>query len=100
MIEYLRQFRIGEFAIFDFSLSFGGMAILGPVLSWLLKKVGWIVPFTSWMYLTLPISILVHILVKNYTPMTKNFLDLQGHWILKIAILLLLYLGLRGIHRG
>lgn len=49
------------------------------------------------MYLTLPISILVHIAVGNYTKMTTNFLDLNSNYILKVFILLLLVLGLKGI---
>jgi len=97
MIENLRLYRIGEYAIFDLVTAFLGMYLLSPLLSWLFRQVKIDIPKQNWLFLTLPISILVHLLVNNKTLMAKNFLDLQGNFILKILILGLLVLGLRGI---
>lgn len=96
-IEFLRQFRLGGYAIFDFVVSFLGIYLLSPLLSKLFLKLKINIPKRNWLFLTLPLSILFHLLVKNITPMTKNFLDLNGHYILKIIILTSLFFGLKGI---
>ncbi len=86
-IDYLRQFRIGEFAIFDFAASFLGMLLLSPLLSRLAKKFGWIVPRQNWVFLTIPVSILVHLLTGNMTPLTKEFLDPNGFYLVKLIVI-------------
>lgn len=96
-LEYFRQFRIGEYAAFDLAISFLGIYLLSPLLSKIFLKFRIEISKKSWLLLTLPIGILAHLLSGNMTLMTKNFLDLQGHYILKILILGLLILGLRGI---
>lgn len=96
-IEYLRSFRIFEYAIFDLTVSFLGIFLLSPLLTRLFRLFHLEIPLLSWMYLTLPIGILTHIIINNHTKMTQNFLDLNGHYILKIFILSLFFLGLKGI---
>ncbi|PIR74625.1 MAG: hypothetical protein COU35_01560 [Candidatus Magasanikbacteria bacterium CG10_big_fil_rev_8_21_14_0_10_47_10] len=73
------------------------MYLLAPLLSKLFLKLGLDIPKHNWLYLTLPIGILAHILVGTITPMTRNLLDLHGHYILKIVIIALVILGLRGV---
>jgi hypothetical protein len=99
-ITYLRQFRIINYAIFDLVVSFIGIYLLAPGLTKLFKKINIDIPKTNWLYLTLPIGILVHILVGTVTPMTKNFLDTNSNYLLKILILVLLILGLRNIKKN
>lgn len=96
-IEFLRQFRFGGYAIFDFTTAFLGIAIISPLLSKLFRKIRLDIPKRNWIFLTLPIGIITHLLINKITPMTARFLDLQGHYILKIVIVALLILGLRGI---
>ncbi len=96
-IEFLRQFRLGGYAIFDLAVSFLGIYLLAPWLSKLFLKIRISVPKLNWLFLALPLSILVHLLVGKITPMTKNFLDIHGSYFLKIIILTLLIFGLRGI---
>lgn len=96
-IEYLRSFRIFNYAIFDLSVSFLGIFLLSPLLTRLFHLFHLEISTVSWLLLTLPLSILIHILVNNYTKMTTNFLDLNGYYLLKIFILSLLFLGLKGI---
>lgn len=97
-IEYLRQFRFGEFAVFDFAAAFLGVLLLSPLLSIIFLKLFRIdIPKKNWLFLTLPISIVVHLLAGEMTPMTKNFIDIHSNYILKILILGLLILGIRGI---
>ena len=96
-IDFLRQFRVGEYAIFDLVVSFLGVYLLSPLLTKLFAKFGIDIPKINWLFLTLPISVLIHVLFGRMTPMTRYFLDLHGHYLLKILILALLILGLRGI---
>ena len=99
-ISFLRQFRIGDYAIFDLGVAFLGMALLAPLLSWLFRKLFKLeIPKKNWVILTLPIGIATHLITGPITPMTRNFIDPNGHYFLKIIILGLLYLGLRNIKK-
>ena len=95
-IEILRQYRIGGYAIFDLGLSFLGIYLLSPLLSKIFRKLKVDIPKQSWLFLTLPIGIFIHLLTGNLTLMTRNFIDLNGHFFLKILIIGLLVLGVRG----
>jgi len=98
-LEFLRSFHFFGYAIFDLALSFIGLYLLSGSLSKLFLKINIKIPKINWVYLTLPIGILVHIIVGTYTPMVKDFLDMNGHYILKIVIIIFLILGLRRIRR-
>jgi len=97
LIEFLRQCRLGGYAIFDFTLAFLGIYLLSPLLSKIFRKFRVDIPKLNWLFLTLPISIVVHLLVGQITPMTKAFIDINDHYILKAIILILLFFGIRGI---
>lgn len=98
-IEVLRQFRFSGYAIFDFAASFLGIYLLSPLLSKLFLKFNLSIPKHNWLFLTLPLSVLVHLLVGQATQMTKDFTDLNSHYILKVIILGSLFLGLKGIKK-
>lgn len=98
-IEYLRQFRILNFAIFDFALSFLGIYLLSPLLGKLALKVGLIIPMSTWLYWTLPIGVLTHILTGNITPMTAQLLDPSSGYFVKLLVLTLIILGSINISR-
>ncbi len=96
-LEFIRQFRLGGYAIFDFAAAFLGIYLLSPLLSKVFRKLRLDIPRHNWLFLTLPMSILVHLLVGNITPMTGDFIDIHDNYILKILILVLLFFGIRGI---
>lgn len=96
-IEFLRQFRIFDYAIFDFMVVFLGFYLLAPILSKIFLKIGINIPKKNWLFLALPIGILTHLIFGNMTPMTRDFISLNGHYFLKIFIFLLLFFGLKGI---
>lgn len=98
-IDYLRTFRIGGYAIFDFAVSFLGMLLLAPLLSWLCKKIGIIVPKQNWVILTLPISIVAHLLIGRMTPFTQQFLDPNGHYFVKLIVVGCCIWGVMGIKK-
>jgi len=96
-LDFLRQFRIGQYALFDLGVSFLGIYLLSPLLSKLFLKLRVVIPKRNWLFLTLPLGILVHLLFGKITPMTANFLDLHGHYLLKGIIIVLCVFGVRGI---
>lgn len=98
-IKYIRQFRIGGYAIFDLVFVYFGMYLLSPLLTRIFQKIGIDIPHKNWLYLALPIGILVHVLIGQITPMTKNFFNLNDNLILKIIIVLMVIMGLRGIKK-
>lgn len=98
-ISYLRTFRLGEYAIFDFSVSIVAIYFLAPYLSKLGRKFNLDIPRRSWLYFTLPISVLVHLLFLTITPMTRDTIDLNGHYIIKIVMIILIILGVAGIKK-
>ncbi|MDA3814927.1 MAG: hypothetical protein PF549_01005, partial [Patescibacteria group bacterium] len=96
-IEFLRQFRFNEYAIFDFVVAFLGVYLLAPLLSKIFLKLRIDIPKKSWLLLTLPIGILAHIIVGNITPMTRDFITLDDHYFLKIIIIGLAILAIKDI---
>lgn len=96
-IEFLRQFRFGRYAIFDLVVAFLGMFVLSPLLSKIFLMFRIKIPKRNWLFLTLPISIVVHLLVGKITLMTQDFIDPQGHYVLKIFIIILFIFGMWGI---
>ena len=98
-ISFLRQFRVGEYAIFDFTIAFLGVFLVAPLLSKIFRKIGIEIPKYNWLFFTLPIAVITHLLIGRMTPMTSKFIDLSGHYVLKIVIIGLFILGLRNIKR-
>ncbi|MFA6005058.1 MAG: hypothetical protein WC775_01070 [Patescibacteria group bacterium] len=104
-LAYIRQFRIGEITLFDTILAYVGVFLLAPLLSKLFLKIRIMIPRSSWLWLTVPISILFHVAFNQNTPFMKMFLNQNDYYAEKIAILLMLIMGLRGIkiikgHKG
>jgi hypothetical protein len=98
-IEFLRQFRVGQFAIFDLVVTFLGVFFLAPLLSKLFRKIGLEIPRRSWIAWTLPIGVAVHLMVGRITPLTRDFLDLHGHYLSKIIIIGLVVWGAWGVKK-
>lgn len=96
-LEYIRSFRIAGYAVFDLAVSYIGVYFLTPLLTrlFLLFKIK--ISRKSWLILTLPLSIIIHMIVGNYTQMTKDFFDMYGHYWIKIVVLGMLIIGCRDI---
>jgi hypothetical protein len=96
-LEFLRQFRFSGYAVFDLLLAILGIYLMSPLLSKIFLKIRIHIPKKNWLYLSLPIGIFAHLLVGRITPMTADFINLNGNYILKIVIIILLILGVRGV---
>ena len=98
-IEYLRQFRVLGFAVFDFTTAFLGMLLLSPLLSGLFAKMGIFIPKRNWVIAMLPLSVIVHLACGTMTPFTKYILDPSGHLIEKLLVLICCVFSVLGIRR-
>jgi len=94
-IEYLRSFRLGEFAIFDFTLAYLGVYLLSSTLNKIISPTRRKLSRTQWLLLVLPISIIFHIATGNITPLTKLAIDPGVGHGLKVLLLIMLYFGLK-----
>lgn len=94
-VEYLRSFRIGEFAIFDFTLAYLGVYLLVPMLNKIILPTKRQLTHFQWLLLVLPLSIFIHLLSNNITPLTRMALDPNGEYGLKILLALMLYFGIK-----
>lgn len=90
IITFLRSFRIGTFAIFDFAISYIAMYFLAPYLSKLFALIGIHINREQWLWLTLPIALVFHLIFKVNTPFTKMILNPSGGWIAKLVIIFML----------
>jgi len=87
IVEFLRQYRIGGFSIFDFVVAYGGFLLLSPIIIRLLQKINVHMTLANIMWLVLPLSIVAHIIFGNHTPLTKMFLNPHDYYFVKILII-------------
>ncbi len=92
-MEFIRSFRIGPFAIFDFTISYVAMYFLAPYLSKLFRIFGLRISREQWLWLTLPIALITHLILGLHTPLTKMFLNLTGNFTTKLVVLFMLFMA-------
>lgn len=85
-IEFLRSFRIGPFAVFDFAVSYLVIYLIWPFLT----RHGLPLSRTQAMWLVLPVSVVVHVLVGQITPLTEMVLDPHGHYLVKLLMIFMI----------
>ncbi len=94
-ITLLRQFRIGPFALFDTVLSYVGVLLLSPLLSKLFAFLHISIPKTSWLWWTLPLSVVFHLLFNQRTPLIEILSQPLGFVVVGTILVLMLYMGVR-----
>ena len=100
-IEYLRQFRMGPFTVFDTGTAYLGVLILAPLLTWITTKIRLKIPIISWLWFTLPLSVIFHMIFHQSTPLIKILVN-PRHFQFYIAIFILFamtYMGFRKISK-
>lgn len=100
-IEYLRQFRIGPFTIFDTATAYMGILILSPILTWLVSKLHLKIPIISWLWFTLPLSVIFHTILHQSTPLMKILANpgVSQFYIAVFILLTMTYMGFRKISK-
>ncbi len=96
-IDILRQYRIGPFTIFDTAAAYIGIFLVAPILTRLFSKIHLSISRTAWLWLTLPISVVVHFILHQNTPFMKMLLDPNDSYIAKIILIFMLFMGIRQI---
>lgn len=96
-IGVLRQFRIGPFTIFDTLTAYIGIFLIAPLLTKLFSRLHLYISRTGWLWLTLPIGVIFHLVLHINTPFMKMLLNPSGDYLAKIVLLFMLYMGLRNI---
>lgn len=86
-ITFLRQFKVGTFAIFDILVSYLFVYLIAPLLTAIFRKLHIEIPWVSWLWLTLPIGVLVHVIFRQNTPLNQMFFDMQGNWLVKSILI-------------
>lgn len=99
ILTFLRQYRIGPFTVFDTTIAYLGIYLVAPLLTKLVSKIHLSISRISWLWLTLPISIIFHLVFHQNTPFTRMFLDFNGHYLEKIILMFMLYMGLKEIKK-
>ena len=90
IITFLRSFRIGPFAIFDFAGTYLIAFLIGPYL----KKLGIPISREQLMWLALPISVLTHAIFKIKTPLTEMVFDPNGYYTWKVIIIAMIIIAI------
>ena len=87
-IHTIRNYKINDYSVFDIFISY----FVAYLMSILLKNV---ISRKRLFYLVLPISILIHTIFNVHTPLTDQFWDVNGYYLVKISIL---YMAIKGLN--
>ena len=99
-LQLLREkYRLGPFSVPDTLGSLLIVFLIAPLLSALVRKIGFEVPRSSWLWLTVPVAELTHAFFRPDTALYKMLIDPHGGYFAKIVLLAMIILGIRGIHR-
>jgi len=99
-LAILRQFRVGPFTIFDTVLAYVGIFLLAPLLSKVFVKLHLTIYRTAWLWLTLPIGVLFHLLFRQDTPLMRMLFNPSQFYIPVIVLTIMLFMGLKSIKIG
>ena len=96
-LTLLRQYKIGPFAIFDTVISFVGMYLFAPFLSKLFLKIHVVVPRSSWLWFMFPVSVLVHFIFRQQTPLMKMLYPPDTNIVAIFILVIMITMGMRNI---
>lgn len=99
-ITYIRQFRIGPYAIFDIVTSYVGIYLLAPLLTRLAKSFTLHIPRSAWLWFTLPLSVIVHLVFGQNTEFMKRLSNPQGYHLETILLIVMVFMGGRQVRRS
>lgn len=99
LLNILRQYKIGPFAIFDTVTAYLGIFLIAPLLTKLFYKIHINISRAGWLWLTLPISVIFHLVFRQNTPLMKILSDpfKFEFYLVVVVLLFMIYMGLRKI---
>ncbi len=98
-VTMLREYRIGPFTIFDTVLAYLGILIISPLLIKLFSLVRLKITLASWLWLTMPLSVIFHLVFSQDTPLIKVLLNSNNSYIALAVLLFMTFMGLKDIRR-
>lgn len=100
LLQDLRaEYRIGPFSAVDTLGALFIAYLIAPLLSAAVRRLGFEVPRSSWLWLTVPVAVVVHLFTRPDTALTKMILDPSGNYLAKGVLLLMILTGFRGMKR-
>lgn len=97
ILKFLRQFRIGPYAIFDTALSYVAIYLLAPLLTRFAARLHLNISRASWLWLMLPIAVVFHLLFRQNTPFMQQLFHPGSYYVEYIVLFVMLYMGLKHI---
>lgn len=99
-IEVIRQLRIGPFTVFDTATAYIGIFLIAPILTWAFSKIHVYIKRSQWVWLTLPIGLATHLILRLNTPFVEMFLNPMGYYFIpQLVILFMLFMGIKNVHK-
>lgn len=89
--------RIGPFRAFDTILTILVVFLLAPLLTKIAAKFSLRIERNQWFWLLIPISVVVHLAIKQETALTKMILDPSNYFLVKLIVLVMLIMGIKDI---
>lgn len=87
-IAKLREFKINGYSVFDIVLTYFVTYLISfPLAKYISRK--------QLFYLAIPFSVLVHTICQVHTPLTDQFWDTDGNYLIKFSVLYMIYKGLK-----
>ncbi len=96
-LHILRQYKIGPLTIFDTATAYVGMFFVAPLLTKLFSKMHIIISRAGWLWLTLPIAVVFHLMFRQNTPLMSMLFNPRQYqfYVVVIILIFMVYMGLR-----
>ncbi len=94
-VAFLRQFRIGPFAVFDTVLGYVAIFLLAPLLTKLFTLVKLNIPRVTWLWWMFPLSVVFHLAFNQQTPVLKTLASPLGFFVVGAVLIVMFFMGLK-----
>jgi hypothetical protein len=98
-VTYLRQFRIGPFAVFDTVLGYLAIFLLAPLLTKTFTLFKLNIPRATWLWWMFPLSVVFHLAFNQQTPVLKTLADPLGFFVVSAVLAVMFFMGLKSCSR-
>ena len=95
IVQFLRQFRIGPFAVFDTAISYLAIYLLSPTLTRGMRAFRIHVSRAGWLWFMLPASVLIHGLFQQRTPLMNQLFNPDTFFIAPVILVFMTYMGIK-----
>ena len=99
IIAFLRQYRIGPFAVFDTVLGYAAIFLLAPWLTKLFTLVKLNIPRAAWLWWMFPLSVVFHLAFNQQTPVLKTLASPLGFFVVSVVLAVMFFMGLKSCSR-